>query len=131
MSQNRPHTPVKFLVLSGGLGGSPYVKTQLEAKYSPTTRISIIRSQEPRLSVVKGLVMDRRQRLTSGTAALRTRMCVFLSLSTPHIPQIPSYQITNPFVTRKTNPYPHLVHAHHTASSAGKYITLPSTLVQT
>jgi hypothetical protein len=62
-----------YLVLSGGLGGSPYVKTQLEQKYS-STNITIIRSQEPRLSVVKGLVMDRRQRLVSGTAALKMRM---------------------------------------------------------
>jgi hypothetical protein len=60
-------------VLSGGLGGSAYVKTQLEEKYG-SSRISIIRSQEPRLSVVKGLVMDRKQKLTSGTAALKTRM---------------------------------------------------------
>jgi hypothetical protein len=62
-----------YLVLSGGLGGSPYVKTQLEQKYS-STNITIIRSQEPRLSVVKGLVMDRKQRLVSGKAALKTRM---------------------------------------------------------
>jgi hypothetical protein len=62
-----------YLVLSGGLGGSSYVKTQLEQKYS-STNITIIRSQEPRLSVVKGLVMDRKQRLVSGAAALKTRM---------------------------------------------------------
>jgi len=60
-------------VLSGGLGGSPYVKTQLEQKYS-STNITIIRSQEPKLSVVKGLVMDRKQRLVSGRAALKTRI---------------------------------------------------------
>jgi hypothetical protein len=63
----------KYLVLSGGLGGSAYVKTQLEQKYA-SSRISIIRSQEPRLSVAKGLVMDRKQKLTTGTAALKTRM---------------------------------------------------------
>ena len=73
MSTNRSNEYVKYLVLSGGLGGSPYVKTQLEAKYAQT-RISIVRSQEPRLSVVKGLVMDRKQRLVSGTAALKTRI---------------------------------------------------------
>lgn len=73
MRINRPGEMVHYLVLSGGLGGSPYVKTQLELKYG-TTGINIIRSQEPRLSVVKGLVMDRKQRLISGTAALKTRI---------------------------------------------------------
>jgi hypothetical protein len=73
MSTNRSSQFVRYLVLSGGLGGSPYVKTQLDSKYSQT-RMSIIRSQEPRLSVVKGLVMDRKQKLVSGTAALKTRI---------------------------------------------------------
>jgi hypothetical protein len=73
MSTNRNHQFVRYLVLSGGLGGSPYVKTQLDAQYAQT-RMAIIRSQEPRLSVVKGLVMDRRQRLVTGTAALKTRI---------------------------------------------------------
>jgi hypothetical protein len=73
MSTNRSSQPVRYLVLSGGLGGSPYVKTQLDAQYAQT-RMSIIRSQEPRLSVVKGLVMDRKQRLVTGTAALKTRI---------------------------------------------------------
>src|SRR5271154_4803522 len=31
----------KYLILSGGLGGSPYVKAQLEAKYA-STNLSII-----------------------------------------------------------------------------------------
>lgn len=64
---------VKYLVLSGGLGGSAYVKTQLETTYNSTS-ISIIRSQEPQLSVVKGLVMDRKQRILSGSATLTTRI---------------------------------------------------------
>jgi hypothetical protein len=51
------------------------VKSQLEAKYS-STGITIIRSQEPRLSVVKGLVIDRKQRLLNDQGALKTRMYV-------------------------------------------------------
>lgn len=73
MSTNRTSQSVKYLVLSGGLGGSPYVKTQLEARYN-SSAMSIIRSQEPRLSVVKGLVMDRKQKLLSGTATLTSRI---------------------------------------------------------
>jgi hypothetical protein len=73
MSNHRSSERVKFLLLSGGLGGSPYVKTQLELQYA-VTNISIIRSQEPRLSVVKGLVMDRKQKLVSWSAALKTRI---------------------------------------------------------
>src|SRR6266498_810949 len=46
LNTNKPQK--KYIVLSGGLGGSPYVKTQLEAKYGSTS-LSIIRSQEPRL----------------------------------------------------------------------------------
>jgi hypothetical protein len=49
------------------------VKTVLDQHYG-SMQMSIIRSQEPRLSVVKGLVMDRKQKLTSGTAALKTRI---------------------------------------------------------
>ena len=41
--------------------------------------MQILRSTEPRLAVVKGLVMDRRQKLISGVATLKTRM--YLSLS--------------------------------------------------
>lgn len=39
-------------------------------------RIRILKSQEPRLAVVKGLVIDRRQKVTSGAATLKTRMFV-------------------------------------------------------
>lgn len=49
------------------------MKTMLDHQYG-SMQMSIIRSQEPRLSVVKGLVMDRKQKLTSGTAALKTRI---------------------------------------------------------
>ncbi|KAF4625520.1 hypothetical protein G7Y89_g12649 [Cudoniella acicularis] len=73
MQTNQPGQQVKYLILSGGLGGSDYVKTRLEGRYG-STDMSIVRSQEPRLSVVKGLVMDRKQKLILGTAALKSRI---------------------------------------------------------
>jgi hypothetical protein len=68
-----------MLVLSGGLGGSQYVKTKIESLFAAKPHqnapgLSILKSQEPRLAVVKGLVLDRRQKLISGTATLKTRM---------------------------------------------------------
>ncbi|TGO27007.1 hypothetical protein BPAE_0049g00340 [Botrytis paeoniae] len=79
MQTHRSHDDVKFLVLSGGLGGSQYVKTKIEEHFYRNPRqiahrIRILKSQEPRLSVVKGLVIDRRQRIKVGSATLKTRV---------------------------------------------------------
>ena len=70
-----------MLVLSGGLGGSQYVKTEIHTHYLANRpangpNMLILMSHEPRLAVVKGLVIDRRQKLVSGAAALKTRMYV-------------------------------------------------------
>ncbi len=67
------------MVLSGGLGGSEYVRSQVEQRYRANPHISapnlyVFKSQEPRLSVAKGLVMDRRQKLVTGGSALKTRI---------------------------------------------------------
>ncbi|TVY38313.1 hypothetical protein LSUB1_G004387 [Lachnellula subtilissima] len=79
MQINRFSEQVKMLVLSGGLGGSQYVKTKIQEFYTENPHpnapnLSILKSQEPRLAVVKGLVLDRRQKLVSGTATLKTRI---------------------------------------------------------
>lgn len=42
--------------------------------------ISIIKSREPRLVVVKGLVINRKQQLTQGGSALKTRMQVYITI---------------------------------------------------
>ena len=70
-------------MLSGGLGGSQYVRTEIEEHYILTTHpnaphMQILKPAEPRLAVVKGLVTDRRQKLISGVATLKTRMYVLL-----------------------------------------------------
>lgn len=62
----------KFLILSGGLGSSAYVRDCLQedlaAKPHPNAeQIKIISAADPQLVVVKGLLLDRLQRLDSGT----------------------------------------------------------------
>ncbi|CAD6443674.1 f8c22ff7-ac03-4776-9e00-372ef2d3475f [Sclerotinia trifoliorum] len=72
---------IKFLVLSGDLEGPQYVKPKIEEQFQRNPReiahrIRILKSQEPRLSVVKGLVIsiDRRQRIKVGAATFKTRV---------------------------------------------------------
>lgn len=60
------------MILSGGLGSSAYVRDSLqkdlEAKPHPNaTQIQIISAADPQLVVVKGLLLDRLQKLDSGT----------------------------------------------------------------
>ncbi|CZR58700.1 related to hsp70 protein [Phialocephala subalpina] len=79
MQIHRHGDHVKLLVLSGGLGGSQYVMTKIQERFTANPHpsaphLKILKSQEPRLVVVKGLVIDRRQQLVAGTAALRTRI---------------------------------------------------------
>jgi len=74
-----------MLLLDGGLGGSEYVKTETQ-NHSSAIRppngpnMQILKSHDPRLAVVKGLLIDRRQRLISGAATLKTRMYVYQDL---------------------------------------------------
>lgn len=55
---------VDYMVLSGGLGSSPYVKKKLDERYCKERRYSnaagmkIIRAETPQLVVAKGLVTD-------------------------------------------------------------------------
>ncbi|MCJ1345924.1 hypothetical protein MMC31_004134 [Peltigera leucophlebia] len=73
---------VSKIVLSGGLGSSHYVRTQLASKYSTingrrsnATRIEIVLADEPQLAVVKGLVINKLQRIYRGRSVLRSRCC--------------------------------------------------------
>lgn len=61
----------KFLILSGGLGSSAYVRDclqqDLETNPHPSaTQIKIISAADPQLVVVRGLLLDRLQKLDSG-----------------------------------------------------------------
>lgn len=59
---------VNYLVLSGGLGSSPYLRQKLKSRYerggsghANAERIEIKTAQKPQLAVVHGLVIDRVQ----------------------------------------------------------------------
>lgn len=70
---------VRYLILSGGLGSSEYVRTCLMERYvyNPHPnglQLQIVTSSEPQLAVAKGLVEDRRQKLESGRSVLATRI---------------------------------------------------------
>ncbi|KAL2286385.1 hypothetical protein FJTKL_07147 [Diaporthe vaccinii] len=62
---------VRFLILSGGLGSSAYVRDRLQEdlKLNPhpnAVHINIVQAHDPQLVVVKGLILDRLQKLESG-----------------------------------------------------------------
>jgi hypothetical protein len=70
---------VQYLILSGGLGSSEYVRTRLTERYvysrhSNGLRLQIVTSAEPQLAVAKGLVEDRRQKLQRGRSVIATRV---------------------------------------------------------
>lgn len=101
--------------MSGGLGGSQYVKTKIEEYFHRNPRqiahrIRILKSQEPRLSVVKGLVIDRRQRIKVGSATLKTRVFVSQTFrilydgNTNTIKNTEQEQVTVSYVVKNTTP---------------------------
>lgn len=62
----------KYMILSGGLGSSAYVRDclqeDLETRPHPNAaEIKIISATDPQLVVVKGLLLDRLQKLESGS----------------------------------------------------------------
>ncbi|KIW66690.1 hypothetical protein PV04_05998 [Phialophora macrospora] len=75
-----PHDQ-KYLVLSGGLGSSEYVFKQLEKRYIHerpnlyAPHLRIVTTNYPHLSVVKGLLIDRLQKLKFTKSVLRVRKC--------------------------------------------------------
>ncbi|EME79343.1 uncharacterized protein MYCFIDRAFT_142349 [Pseudocercospora fijiensis CIRAD86] len=78
---------VSYIILSGGLGSSPYLYDQLKRRYEKnegfasnnTALIRIMRVLEPQLAVVRGLVRERTQQLGKGPSAgqdvYKTRHC--------------------------------------------------------
>lgn len=63
------------MILSGGLGSSAYVRDRLqeELTHNPhpnATHIQIVQAPDPQLVVVKGLLLDRLQKIESGTESV-------------------------------------------------------------
>ncbi|KAL8663144.1 MAG: hypothetical protein Q9168_008140 [Polycauliona sp. 1 TL-2023] len=76
-----PDEQVAHLVLSGGLGHSPYIQQYLKSRYAsggghPNARNLQVRiAPDPQLAVCKGIVADRVRKLKAGKAVLRYRCC--------------------------------------------------------
>lgn len=75
-----PNAQVAHLVLSGGLGNSAYVQSQLRQHYAHTNipnarSISVRIAPDPQLAVCKGLVSDRVRKLLTSHSVLGWRCC--------------------------------------------------------
>jgi hypothetical protein len=73
---------VDYLVLSGGLGSSPYVQKKLRTRYEMgagnypnAANLRILKAPKPQLAVVHGLVMDRVQRIKEDKVVYKERCC--------------------------------------------------------
>ncbi|KAH9836420.1 Hsp70 family chaperone [Teratosphaeria destructans] len=74
---------ISYLVLSGGLGSSPYVRRKLQERYERTCglqpynarNMTVLIASEPQLAVVHGLVLARAQALRGGSEILSVRKC--------------------------------------------------------
>ena len=82
VSEKDPTASVSYLVLSGGLGSSPYVKDRIRERYEPKGSpgpgahgIKVLLANEPQLTVVHGLVMSRIQSTRGGPEMYSLRMC--------------------------------------------------------
>ncbi|KAI0172555.1 hypothetical protein GGR52DRAFT_591069 [Hypoxylon sp. FL1284] len=71
---------LNYIILSGGLGSSPYIQNKLKARYGARSSQKMLEnlvfhlSKEPRLCVCKGLVHDRLHHLYTGSSTF-TRLC--------------------------------------------------------
>ncbi|KAK6084673.1 Hsp70 family chaperone [Seiridium cupressi] len=73
MQKNDVNRPVGHMILSGGLGSSKYVRDRLQHELMVLShpyahQVKIIQAPDPQLVVVKGLLLDRLQKLDSGDA---------------------------------------------------------------
>jgi hypothetical protein len=78
--QKFPREHVAHLVLSGGLGNSAYVQSQLRKYYARTSfpnaeSISVSIAPDPQLAVCKGLVSDRMRKILTSRSVLGWRCC--------------------------------------------------------
>ncbi|KAF1998144.1 hypothetical protein P154DRAFT_263300 [Amniculicola lignicola CBS 123094] len=78
--QKFPNEPVAHLVLSGGLGNSAYVQSQLKHHYATSRlrnahHISVRIAPDPQLAVCKGLVSDRVSKVLTSQSVLGWRCC--------------------------------------------------------
>ncbi|KAK4982639.1 hypothetical protein LTR50_007651 [Elasticomyces elasticus] len=83
VQSEHPSESVNYLMLSGGLGSSPYLQERVRDRYErgagavfPNAQnMAILIAAEPQLAVVQGLVYARVQALKGGPELLSSRRC--------------------------------------------------------
>ncbi|TEY43471.1 hypothetical protein BOTCAL_0369g00010 [Botryotinia calthae] len=71
---------LKYIILSGGLGSSSYLLKRIQSAFSnnmdpAASSIEVLVSDEPQLSVCRGLVLDRLQKVKENRHVLAGRIC--------------------------------------------------------
>ncbi|MCJ1406143.1 hypothetical protein MMC19_000208 [Ptychographa xylographoides] len=83
LQKKEPATTITYLVMSGGLGSSPYLRDRLKLRYMtdmstvrPNIRgMQVVLVPEPQLVVVQGLVHNRIQEVQYGQEVFKMRCC--------------------------------------------------------
>lgn len=82
LASKSPSVAADHLILSGGLGQSPYVQQRLQERYGDESHTStkghgmqVHVAPEPQLAVCKGLVLDRLREIRAGQSVLGWRCC--------------------------------------------------------
>ncbi|EXJ73469.1 uncharacterized protein A1O5_03230 [Cladophialophora psammophila CBS 110553] len=82
LQTTKPTEQVAYMVLSGGLGSSPYLQKRLTARYQGGTTqfpnakdLQILRVPKPQLAVCHGLVLDRVQQIKANRSVYKERYC--------------------------------------------------------
>jgi molecular chaperone DnaK (HSP70) len=82
LQRTRPTERLTYMILSGGLGSSPYLQKKFASRYQggaiqfPVTEdLQILRVPKPQLAVCHGLVLDRVQQLKEDRTVYKERYC--------------------------------------------------------
>ena len=82
LQNKKPQEHIIYLVLSGGLGSSPYLQESLRTRYElgasrfPNAKdMRILKVPKPQLAVSHGLVLDRVQQIKENRLVYKQRYC--------------------------------------------------------
>ncbi|KAI6087243.1 hypothetical protein F4821DRAFT_236722 [Hypoxylon rubiginosum] len=79
MQANNVNQAISYMILSGGLGSSKYVRDRIQSEMMITPhpnahQVKVLQTPNPQLVVVKGLLLDRLQKLESPTPVIINRI---------------------------------------------------------
>ncbi|RFU80066.1 hsp70 family chaperone [Trichoderma arundinaceum] len=71
LSEHGQPQQVEYMILSGGLGSSPYVRDKIQQQllsypHINATQVAVVPCHDPQLVVVRGLLLDHQQRTETG-----------------------------------------------------------------